>query len=348
MIQIGKDKIGPNYPPYFIAEIGSNHDGNLERMLHLVDIAAECGADAIKTQHFTAKTIVSRRGFAVLGKMAHQAAWSQDVYETYRAAETSIEWTPIIAERCHSLGLAYLTTPYALEIVDAVVPYVDAFKIGSGDINWHQLIDCINDKGKPILMATGASTCQEVLEAARRVTQPLVLMQCSTDYSGNDAEIRRYANLRVLEVFKAFCDTVGISDHTSGSRLACTAVALGASVVEKHFTDDRLRPGPDHAFAMEPHDFALMGQDVRNIWRMLGVGIKRVEENEREARIVQRRALRWARQLSSDHLVQPSDIVATRPCPEGALEPYYQEEIVGRTLKHTVEADVLVQTEDLI
>lgn len=352
MIEIAGRKIGPEYPPYFIADIGANHDGSLPRALSLIDQAAEAGADAVKFQNFTAPTIVSRRGFKELGKVGHQAGWEGSVYRTYMEATLPLDWTERLAARCALAGVAYLTTPYNLEVVDAIDPYVPAWKIGSGDITYLELIRHVVATGKPVLLATGASTHDEVWKAllsavgeeARR--SRLVLLQCNTNYTGDPANLS-YLNLSVIPNWvRSYGCLVGLSDHTLAPLAVCAAVALGACVIEKHFTDDHSRPGPDHAFAMEPIQWKLMVGAARVTWGTLGDGIKRVEENEREAVVVQRRALRYTRDLRRGIFLLESDIIATRPCPEGALEPWREKQVVGRELQQDVEADTLVRTED--
>lgn len=341
-------KIGPDQPPYFVAEIGANHDGDLDRAYRLITYAAESGADAVKFQHFQAATIVSRRGFEELAPTAHQAGWDDPVYEVYQKAEVPLDWTEPLANFCHKMGVAFITTPYSLELADAVEPYVDAFKIGSGDVTWHGLITHVARKRKPVLLATGASTVGEVNAAVHAVWRgdfdtDLVLMQCNTNYDGDDTNLR-YANLRFLAEWKSYAYDLGLSDHTRGAGVIAAAITLGASVFERHFTDNPTRPGPDHAFAMTPEEWRNMVEAAYDVWEALGDGVKKVEENEEEARIVQRRALRYKHSIVGRTTAE--DFIATRPCPEGALEPYRLNDVAGRVLKHGVEADTLVRLED--
>lgn len=346
-------EIGPEHPPYFIAEIGANHDGELDRALRLIELAADAGADAVKFQHFQAETIVSRRGFAELGKLAHQADWKDDVYEVYEKASIPLDWTEHLSSYAHDHGMAFITTPYSLELVDAVEPYVDAYKIGSGDITWDALIDYVSAKGKPVLIATGAS---HFLEIARAIEVffgnegTLVLMHCNTDYSGNE-DVLRYSNLNVLKSWSTQwpCGIHGLSDHTSGNLAVCTAIALGARVFEKHFTDDKTRKGPDHFFAIDPYEWCVMQDDAKRVYESLGDGKKKVEENEKDTRVVQRRALRYSPSrggMRKNQVIRPVEIVATRPCPPGALTPNRLDNVTGRVLTRDVEADSLVSMDD--
>lgn len=351
MIEIAGRKIGPEYPPYFIADIGANHDGTLYRAHKLIRLAADAGADAVKFQNFSAPSIVSRRGFKELGKIGHQADWETDVYSAYEAASLPLNWTSSLQAECMAAGVAYLTTPYDLEAVDAIDPYVPAWKIGSGDVTYHELIRRVASKGKPILLATGASSGEDVSRAwnalpDREARGRVVLMHCNSDYRG-DPQAIRYSNLRALSTSAAyFHQPVGLSDHTPGHLTVCAAVALGACVIEKHFTDDCTRKGPDHAFAMGPDAWRTMIRTARQTWEALGDGIKRVEENEREAVIVQRRALYYYEHMLEGDIIQEADLLPLRPCPADGIPPYEASNIIGKRMKREIQGDTLVRMED--
>lgn len=352
-MKIHGQEIGPGHPPYFIAEIGANHDGELDRALRLIELAADAGADAVKFQHFQAETIVSRRGFAELGKLAHQADWKDDVYEVYEKASIPLDWTEHLSSYAHDHGIAFITTPYSLELADAVEPYVDAYKIGSGDVTWHHLIAYVAAKGKPVLVGTGASTNGEVglVEKAIWSGDPdasLCLMQCTTDYTGEVPW--ESLSLSVLAAWKeAGVVDLGLSDHTPGHLAVIAAIVLGARVIEKHFTDDKTRVGPDHGFALDPYEWCVMIDEAKHVFAALGDGSKKVEENERDARVVQRRALRYSPSrggMRKNQVIRPVEIVATRPCPPGALTPDRLDNVTGRVLTRDVEADSLVSMDD--
>jgi N-acetylneuraminate synthase len=351
-VTIAGRRIGPGEPLYFVADIGANHDGELERAHRLVELAAEAGADAAKFQNFVAPRIVSRRGFEELGgQFAHQAAWAKPVYETYEDASIPPDWTAELAARCRQVGIDYLTSPYDLATVDAVDPYVPAFKIGSGDITWLEIVRHVAGKGKPVLLATGASDNADVdraMAALREHAREIVLMQCNTNYTG-DPDNLRHVNLGVLGRWAARYPEVvlGLSDHTPGHLAVCAAVALGARVFEKHFTDDNARTGPDHAFAMTPGSWREMVAAARATDAALGDAVKRIEANEAEAAVVQRRALRFTRDLPARHRVAPGDVFPTRPCPPEGLAPYQVDQVHGRVLAVPVRADELVATGQL-
>ncbi len=351
-LEIAGRRIGPGEPPYFVADIGANHDGDLERALHLVDLAAGAGSDAVKFQNFTAATIVSRQGFEELGgHIAHQFGWAKAVYEVYEDASLPPDWTPLLAERCRAAGVAYFTSPYDLAAVDAVDPYVPAYKVGSGDITWTEVIGHMAGKGKPVLLATGASDEIDVdraMTVLRERTDQIVLLQCNTNYTG-DPENLHHLNLAVLTQWARRHPGVllGLSDHTPGHLSVCAAVALGAVMFEKHFTDDTSRSGPDHAFAMTPQPWREMVDAARLTAATLGDGVKRVEANETDAAVVQRRALRYTAGMPAGHRLGPNDVFPTRPCPPGALAPHEIDRVLGRELRVAVAADTLVRPEQL-
>jgi N-acetylneuraminate synthase len=349
-VSLGGRRVGAGEPLYFIADIGANHDGDLERAYELIALAHDAGADAVKFQHFTAPTIVSQRGFDELGTgLAHQAKWSKPVFETYADASLPADWTPHLAQRCREVGVDFMTSPYDHASVEAVTPYVAALKIGSGDISWLEILRDVARRGKPVLLAAGASDETDVdraMATLREHTDAIVLMQCNTNYTADPANLG-YVNLAVLRAWAArHPDAVlGLSDHTAGHLTVCAAVALGARVFEKHLTDDNSRTGPDHAFAMTPRTWREMVEAATATDAALGDGVKRVEPNERESAVVQRRALRFTRDLPAGHRLGPEDVFPTRPCPPDGLPPYRLDEVLGRALAAPVEADALVRTE---
>ncbi len=186
-LTIGRHRVGPGQPVYFIADVASNHGGDLGKAREIVHACAESGVTAVKMQNFAAETIVSDFGFRHLaGVKTHQAAWRQSVFDSYRAAAIPLDWTLELKALCDQLGLDYFTSPYSLELVRAVAPHVCALKLGSGDLTWHEEIGEMCRQGKPVLIATGASTMAEV-EAAMAValanSGKILLMQCNTEYT---------------------------------------------------------------------------------------------------------------------------------------------------------------------
>jgi N-acetylneuraminate synthase len=343
MLKIGSRIIDTGAPTYFIADISANHDGDLERAKALIHLAAESGADAAKFQNFRARKIVSEYGFAeIADNSSHQAKWKKSVVQVYEAASLPWEWTAILKNECEHAGIDYFSTPYDFEAVDMLDPFVPAFKVGSGDITWLEMLRKIASKNKPVLLATGASGINDVqraVDAIQSSNTQLGLMQCNTNYTGS-LENFRFVHLNVLKAYAVmFPDVVlGLSDHTSGHSTVLGAVALGARLVEKHFTDDTSREGPDHPFSMTPASWREMVDRTRELEFALGDSNKRVVENERSTFIVQRRCLRAAKDLESGTVLTRELIEVLRPAPAGVIVPTEIDTVIGKRLLKDLRA----------
>jgi sialic acid synthase SpsE len=351
--QIGAHRIGAREPTYFIADIAANHDGSLQRARELIWRCREAGADAVKFQHFQARTIVSDYGFRRLGDaLGHQARWGKPVYDVYAQYELNRDWTQELADTARTAEVDFLTTPYDFAAIERVGAAVAAFKIGSGDIDWLDFIGAVARQGKPVLLACGAAEWREVQRAVDVVlahNPQLALLQCNTNYTGS-LENLHYVNLRVLEAFAGRWPglPLGLSDHTPGHATVLGAVALGARVVEKHFTDDNARVGPDHPFSMTPAAWTQMVQRTRELERALGDGVKRVQDNEREARIIQRRCIRLARDLPAGMVLKAEDLECLRPAEPGALGPDCMEDVLGAALRRAMREGEALSADDLL
>lgn len=350
---IGNKRIGDECRPYFIADIAANHDGSLERAYKLIELAKEAGADCAKFQNFKAKTIVSRNGFDSMGgQLSHQKNWKKSVYDVYDDASISDEWSALLKAKCDEIGIEYMTSPYDFDSVDLADRYSNAFKIGSGDITWTEMIEYIAGKGKPVLLATGASSMEDV-ERAMRVLEnhckDIVLMQCNTNYTASP-ENYKYINLNVLKEFREkFPNAVlGLSDHTFGHATVLGAIALGARVIEKHFTDDNDRVGPDHKFSMNPQTWKEMVKESSHLYDALGDGIKRVESNEEDTVVVQRRSLYYNKPIKEGQMITADDVFPLRPAKKGAVKPYEIDAVIGKKVCRDIEADKDVRWEDII
>jgi N-acetylneuraminate synthase len=341
-IKIGNKVIGAGKSVYFIADIAANHDGDLERAKKLIDLAKEAGADAAKFQNFHAAGIVSDYGFKHLGgQQSHQASWKRSVFEVYQSASVPDDWTPILKNYCDNAGIEYFSSPYDFAATDLLDDYVRAHKIGSGEIDWVETLEYIASKGKPVLLATGACDIGEVQRAVHailRFNSQLVLMQCNTNYTAS-AENYKHINLNVLKTYAQMFPEVilGLSDHTAGHTTVLGAVALGARVIEKHFTDDNLREGPDHHFAMNPVSWRVMVDATRELENALGSGDKTVAENERETVIIQRRCLRAARDLKAGETLTREMIAVLRPATPGAILPSELSQVIGTRLLNDIQ-----------
>jgi len=348
---IAERVVGDDNPTYFIADIAANHDGDVERAIALIHLAAEAGADAAKFQHFRAERIVSKQGFESGPKLSHQSKWKKSVFEVYQSASVPWEWTGRLKSACDEAGIHFFSSPYDVGAVDMLDQYVPAYKIGSGDITWPGILEHIARKNKPVLLATGASELRDVERAVGiilRLNPQLLLMQCNTNYTGT-AENLAFVNLRVLTKFASiYPDLVlGLSDHTPGHVTVLGAVALGARAVEKHFTDDRAREGADHPLSMDPAGWREMVDRTRDRERALGDGVKRVEANEQETVVIQRRCLRATRDLAAGTVLAEGDLEPLRPAPSDAVMPFRLHEAVGRTLGRALPEGEYLKWTDL-
>ena len=307
---------------YFIADIAANHDGQLDRAKDLCLEAKLAGADAVKFQHFKAETIVSDKGFKDLNETSHQSKWNKSVYDVFDDAAVPLDLTDELVKYCKKIEVDFFTTPYDINYVDKLDQSVSMYKIGSGDITYFDMLKKVASKGKPVLLSTGASTLNEVMRAVGLISTynvPIVLMQCNTNYTA-DEENFKYINLNVLKTYANwFPDVIlGLSDHTLGHETVLGAIALGAKYIEKHFTDDNNRIGPDHQFSMNPVSWKMMVDSSRRLELALGSPIKKVEDNESETVVLQRRSIRFNNDIKSGHIITKEDISYLRPCPTDA------------------------------
>ena len=351
-LDIDGKKIGSGYPTYFIADIAANHDGDLNKAIDLIHLSAEAGSDAAKFQHFTAKTIVSDVGFKSLGdQQSHQASWNKSVFDVYDEASINRDWTKILSKECQKAGISFFTSPYSKELVDEVDSYLPAYKIGSGDISWKEIIQYIASKNKPYFLASGASSMDDVVEAveaACEINPQFSLMQCNTNYTGS-LDNFKYIQLNVLKSFKQMYPgmVLGLSDHTPGHTTVLGAVALGASAIEKHFTSDNNQDGPDHGFSMDPQSWKEMVDRTRELELSLGNGIKRIEENEIETAVLQRRSIRAKRDLLTGEKITTDNTEVLRPCPSDGLKPNELSSILGKIVSIEIKAGEHIKWKDL-
>lgn len=333
-IKLGNRTIGLNHPTYFIADIAANHDGDLERAKLLIRLAKEAGADAAKFQHFQAPKIVSEYGFSHMNsKVSHQAKWKKSVTEVYAAASLPQDWTPILKEECDKVGVHFFTSPYDYDSIEHVDPYVLAFKVGSGEIDWIEALEHMASKGKPMIIASGAADIADVQRAVHailKINKQLCLMQCNTNYTASPENFD-HIHLNVLKTYAVMFPEValGLSDHTHGNATVLGAVALGARMIERHFTDDNDREGPDHKFAMNPEAWAHMVEETRQLERALGSSDKFIAGNEQETKLVQRRCLRAARDIKAGEIFTREMIDVLRPATPGAIKPHEIPNVIG-------------------
>ena len=340
-IRIKKKLISQNSKTYFIADIAANHDGNLLRAKKLIRLCAKAGADAAKFQHFKAETIVSDHGFKKIGKITHQSKWKKSVFQTYKDASINFNWTKELKKECDKCKIDFLTSPYDLEYVDKVKKYICAYKIGSGDITWIEIIKKISSKNLPVIIATGAATLKEVklaINTILKINKKLIVMQCNTNYTNSNDNFE-FINLNVLKSYKKiFGDKIilGLSDHTPGHTTVLGAVALGARVIEKHFTDDNNRKGPDHLFSMNFKTWKKMVDQTRILEKSLGDGIKKIEKNEIQSSQVQKRGIYATNEIKKNHRFK-GNITVLRPAIKNCLPANKFEWLKNKKAKKNIK-----------
>ncbi|MDA9964380.1 N-acetylneuraminate synthase family protein [Gammaproteobacteria bacterium] len=332
-LSLGNKKVGLNHRPYFIADIAANHDGELTRAKDLVWIAKEAGADCAKFQHFLAQKIVNDVEFKKIEDVkTHQSEWKKSVSQIYDQYHFRREWTEEIYEECIKADIEFSTSPYDYDAVKEVNQFVNFFKIGSGDISWIDFLEFLKSQNKPLILATGASSLSDVERAVGALDpSKLILMQCNTNYTV-DQDKHGYVNLNVLKLYREKFPSLilGLSDHTLGHGSVLGSIALGSRVIEKHFTDDNDREGPDHKFALNPLAWKQMVEMGNEVYETLGDGQKRIEPNEENAFIVQRRSIVCNKDLKKGHTITADDLEFLRPCPVNSFHPYEKHLIIGK------------------
>jgi pseudaminic acid synthase len=327
--------IGTEYPPFIIAELSANHNGDLSRALETIDAAVRAGADAIKLQTYTAETMTidcDRPEFLIKGGL-----WNgYKLYDLYKWAETPFEWHKAMFEHARKRGITIFSTPFDETAVDLLESLnTPAYKVASFEVTDLPLIRYIAGTGKPMIISTGMANEFEIEDAVTTAREAgcrdIVLLHCVSSYPVpmNQANLRQMA-----ELTKRFCTIPGLSDHTLGTTASVTAVALGACVIEKHFTLSRAAKGPDSAFSIEPAELLRLCQDTRDVWSALGkVGFER--QQAEEASTVFRRSIYFVRDVAAGSAVTANDIRRIRP--GLGLPPKHFDALIGKRLKIDVQ-----------
>jgi N-acetylneuraminate synthase len=345
MVRIGRRTIGRGHPVYVIAEAGSNHDGSLDQARRLIDVAAAGGADAVKFQTFRASALYPRGA----GTSDYLNA-PRSIYDIIQDLEMPLAWIPELSRHASQQGIDFLSTPFDEASADALDPFLSLFKIASYEMTHHGLVQHCARKGKPLVVSTGTANLQEVrelVEAVRAVSRvPLVLMQCTAKYPAPLSAL----NLLTLPRLQAeFGVLVGLSDHSREPLPGpMAAVALGASVIEKHFTLSNTLPGPDHAYALEPDELKAVIAKIREVEQTLGSGEKEPQPEEQELRRFARRSVFTLRPIAAGESLTRANSAVLR-CGKLAMgaEPRAYVHLLGRALHHPVEADHPIVAADL-
>ena len=333
-------------PVYVIAEAGVNHDGDVDAALRLIDAAADAGADAIKFQTFDPEALASAAAPRAAYQATEEDAGADQLGMLRRLALPDAAW-PRLQAHARKRGITFFSTPFddgAADLLDRLD--VPAFKVGSGELTNLPFLSRLAGYGRPILLSTGMATMDEVAAAVDAISAgggpPIALLHCVSAYPADPAD----ANLRAITTMRrAFGVPVGWSDHTLGLETATTAVAHGASLIEKHLTLDRDRSGPDHRASLEPDAFTSLVAAIRSVEASLGTGVKAPVAAEREIASVARRSLHWRRDLEAGAVVATDDLAALRPAT--GFSPGRTLEIVGRRTTRRVRAGTQVTASDL-
>ncbi len=333
-----------------IAEAGVNHNGSLERALSLVDCAAEAGVDFVKFQTFKAENIVNKEAQKADYQIKNTTSEAQTQFEMLKKLEMGNEWYPALIKRCEEKGVRFLSTGFDVESIDFLdaleVPF---YKIPSGEITNKSYLRHIARKGKDIILSTGMAHLQEVKDAIEVIEKEgvdrnhITVLHCNTEYPTPMDDV----NLKAMNhMAKELGVKVGYSDHTLGIEVPIAAVALGACVIEKHFTLDRNLPGPDHAASLEPGELKAMVQGIRNIEKAIGgTGFKEPSKSEQKNMAVARKSLHTSRSLKKGCVITEEDLIALRP--GTGISPMEIDQIIGRVLVHDVEKQTLLKESDL-
>jgi sialic acid synthase SpsE len=341
---MGGRSIGDGAPCFIIAEAGSNHDGKLSQALQLIDVAADAGADAIKFQLFRADRLYPRAA-----GVSNYLEASRSIYDIIAELEMPLGWLPSLSAQCRDRRIQFLASAFDEASVDALDPFVSGYKVASYEMTHYPLLRHVASKGKPVIVSTGTADFREVAdmtgEIARVGCAGLALMQCTAAYPAPlDA-----LNLSVIPTMKrAFGVPVGLSDHSRDPLVGpLAAAAVGANLVEKHFTLSRTLPGPDHKFAVEPDDLARMVRGIHDVERALGSGEKTVHPAETELRRFARRSVFTTRVVAAGDAFTTENLAVLRNGNlEPGLEPRHYEFVLGRHAMRSLPAEHALQPGD--
>ena len=332
-VHIAGRQVGEGQPPFFIAEIGANHNGDMDLCRRLIAAAAEAGADAAKFQSWTDKSLLA------LGEFGRQ----DDFLGKVRRFQLSPEQHRMARQHCHTKGIMFCSTPFSAEEADMLealdVPF---FKISSTDINHLTFLRHVAKKERPIVLSTGMATLCEIEQAVTTIrdagNDDIVLLHCVSLYPPRPETV----NLRNIPMLAdLFNVPVGFSDHTIGVGIPLAAVALSACVIEKHFTLDKQLPGWDHAVSADPAEMSIIVREGRNIWQALGSSRRSLTKEELDKRPAFRRSLVVKRAMKAGDVLRMEDLDCKRP--GIGVRPNELEYVVGRRLTKGVAAEQVLQ-----
>ncbi|TCB32283.1 pseudaminic acid synthase [Acinetobacter sp. ANC 4910] len=340
-MQINQRNIGIQYPPYVIAELSANHNGHLETALKIIEEAKRCGADAVKLQTYSADTITlnsQNEEFMIRGGL-----WDgQSLYELYEKAQMPWEWHKPLFEYARTLDITIFSSPFDRTAVDLLEDLnAPAYKIASFEAVDLPLIKYVAATGKPMIISTGMANKEEIAEAVQAAydggCKELVILHC---VSGYPAPAEDYNLLTLADMASSFNVPVGLSDHTLDNTTAIAAVALGACVIEKHFTLDRSGGGPDDSFSLEPKELQHLCQSAKTAWQAMGrVDYGRKSSEQGNAQF--RRSLYFVKDMKAGDVIDESCIRSVRP--GFGLAPKFYDEIIGKKVVQEIYSNTPVK-----
>lgn len=333
-ITINGTKIGPDHPPYIIAELSANHNGKIEQALKSIEVAAQCGVDAIKIQSYTADTMTincDEDDFQIKGGLWH----GYKLYDLYQWAQTPFEWHQQLFDKAKEVGITLFSTPFdetAVELLENL--NAPAYKLASFEITDLPLIKRIAQTGKPLIISTGMANKEEIEDAINTAREngciDLVVLHCISAYPAPAEQ----ANLATIaDISKRFDVISGLSDHSLGTVVSVTSIALGACLIEKHFTLDRNDKGPDAEFSLEPDEFKRLVNETKAAYQAIGIaGYERKPVEESSIKF--RRSLYFVKDIEQGETITEQHIKRIRP--GYGLAPKYYQDLLGKKVKQTI------------
>jgi sialic acid synthase SpsE len=344
-VRIGNRWVGEGEPCFIVAEAGSNHNGNFEQALALIDAAKAAKADAVKFQNFRADKLYPRNA-----GVSDYLLIKKPIYEIIKSMEMPLEWIPKLADCCKAKGIMFFSAPFDEEAADALDPYVEVFKIASYEITHMPLIRHVARKKKPVILSTGTADLTEVRQAVgwcqAEGNDQVILLQCTASYPAPLVSL----NIRALATMReTFGVPTGLSDHSRDPLAGpMAAAALGANVIEKHFTLSNRLSGPDHAYAVEPNELSAMVIAVRNVETALGSGEKARHSVEGELYAFARRSIFAIKEIRAGQLITEKNVAVLR-CGKlkAGLQPKEFPTILGKKALRDLQVGVSVKSNDV-
>lgn len=331
---------------FIIAEAGVNHNGDIEKAIGLINVAKSAGADAVKFQTFKASKLVTGNADKAKYQINNTGTYESQ-YKMLKKLEMSPDDFGILSKHCTEIGISFLSTPFDFESVDLLSSLnVPLFKVSSSDLTNLPLLRYIARIGKPVILSTGMSTIGEIDEAINTIynegNNNVSILHCTTNYPTPECEV----NLRVIDTLRnTFKVDVGYSDHTEGIYIAIAAVAMGAVIIEKHFTLDRQLPGPDHKASLEPEELKLMIQGIRSVEKALGNGIKKITSSEAAIMQTVRKSLVAGNYIQKGSIIKRCDLDIKRP--ERGILPKYIDDVTGKIARRNISPDEHINWVDI-